>query len=367
MRKLNRIHSTLELALDQVRGLARLSGRPAPTCDSNQRKFVGAALLSCAGLLALVFTMNVIVDPLALAGTGLVPSAVENDRAVKLCLIGQLKKAPEILILGSSRSRQAEPAFLQRLTGHNGFNAGVTGGSASDEYVFVRYTQDRFPLEGRRYIWFVDSGIATNGINPQMADVPQARKYLNGTGGFGLNDVETYLGVQATKASLRVLRKCVFSSCQSKIRYEADGSIAARTLKFLPEQSKNFQADTVRLIDRIRANPPSTKPPDPKRFVWFKRALAFMNAHGSRPVIVFNPIDPTVLAELRKYGNPEIKTSLAYLRKLSKQYHFVVVNCEDIRTWGGSAKDFTNPAHVNRRNMRRMLRYIVAHSDGALD
>jgi predicted MFS family arabinose efflux permease len=34
--------------------------------------------------------------------------------------------------------------------------------------------------------------------------------------------------------------------------------------------------------------------------------------------------------------------------------------------WGGNASDWTNAKHVDRLNMRRMLRYIVAHSDGAL-
>ena len=47
-------------------------------------------------------------------------------------------------------------------------------------------------------------------------------------------------------------------------------------------------------------------------------------------------------------------------------YDFVVVDCQDIHKWGGTDYDWTNPTHVNRANMRRMLRYIVAHSDGAL-
>jgi len=33
---------------------------------------------------------------------------------------------------------------------------------------------------------------------------------------------------------------------------------------------------------------------------------------------------------------------------------------------GGTACDWMNANHVNRLNMRRMLKYIVAHSDGAL-
>ncbi len=92
-----------------------------------------------------------------------------------------------------------------------------------------------------------------------------------------------------------------------------------------------------------------------------------MNERGERPVIVLNPVYPTVLAELKRYGFPLAAQSLAYLEQLQRRLDFVLVNCQDIRTWGGTAEDFSNPTHVNERNMRRMLRYIVAHSDRALE
>jgi hypothetical protein len=91
-----------------------------------------------------------------------------------------------------------------------------------------------------------------------------------------------------------------------------------------------------------------------------------MNARGERPVIVFNPVYPTVLAELGKYGSPLSTSSLDYLHSLQARYDFVVVDCQDIHKWGGTDYDWTNATHVDRANMRRMLRYIVTHSDGAL-
>ena len=91
-----------------------------------------------------------------------------------------------------------------------------------------------------------------------------------------------------------------------------------------------------------------------------------MNEHGSTPVIVLNPIHPKVLAVLRRQGLVKRRASLAYLRRLHKRLDFVVVDAEDIRRWGGSPRDFTNATHVNRVNMRRLLRYIVSHSEGAL-
>src|SRR5205823_5986479 len=130
---------------------------------------------SCLAVLASVLAFNIVIDPFAIAGTGLVPTAVEPDRSIKLDLLQHLKRSPEILVLGSSRSRQAEPSYLRRLTRRNGFNAGVTGGTSADEYVFVRYTADRFPHQKRRYLWFTDVGLAGGGVLLQLAQDQRAR------------------------------------------------------------------------------------------------------------------------------------------------------------------------------------------------
>ena len=95
-------------------------------------------------------------------------ASAPTDRSAKLNLIAKLKKGPEILVLGDSRARQAEPSLLQRLTGHTGFNAAVQGGSAPDAWVFTRYTADRFPSQKRRYIWFVSAGLTTNIVTPWL-------------------------------------------------------------------------------------------------------------------------------------------------------------------------------------------------------
>ena len=120
------------------------------------------------------------------------------------------------------------------------------------------------------------------------------------------------------------------------------------------------------MIAAIRRHPPEAPSPDPARFQLFEHLLAYMNRLGSRPVIVFNPLYPSVLAEVEKYGNPLVASSLQYLRSVRSRYGFVVVNCQDSRKWGGTDYDWANPTHVDRANMRRMLKYIVAQAGKAL-
>lgn len=330
-------------------------------------KFIAAALVACFAVLGGVLAVDVLVDPFAIAGTHLVPTAVEADRSIKLNLIEHLQRSPDIVILGSSRARQAEPAVLQRLTGRNGFNAAVTGGTAADAWVMTRYITDRFPHDPHHFIWFVDAGIATNGINPQLEQDPRAKRFLAGKSlRFTLQDVGTYIGFQALRTSVRVVRKCVFKTCKARLVYRPDGSIARPTLKYLPEHARSLSRSVAGLVAAVRAHPLRHANMNPIKFTFFERTIAYMNELGVRPVIVLNPIHPKVLAVLRSQGFVKRRAALAYLSALHRRLKFVVVDAEDIRRWGGSARDWTNGTHINRINMRRLLRYIVAHSEGAL-
>jgi hypothetical protein len=285
----------------------------------------------------------------ALGGAAAAGSAPRGptDRSAKLDLIGKLKRGPEILILGDSRGRQAEPSLLQRLTGHTGFNAAVTGGSAPDAWVFTRYAADRFPGQKRRYIWFVSSGLTTNIADPRMEADPRGRRYLL--------EVAPYLSSQV-----------IDPPWATDTRYRADGSLPDEQSPPSAAQVKEVKAEAAAVVAQLRLHPPVAPPFDPARFRLFEHLLAYVNGRGERPVIVFNPVYPTILAELEKDGDPLSTASFAYLQTLRQRYDFVVVDCRDSRKWGGSDDDWTNPTHVDRANMRRMLRYVVTHSDGAL-
>jgi len=339
--------------------------------DRSQTCFFAGFLAACLAVLGAVLAFNVVIDPFALAGTGIVPTAVEPDRSIKLDLLQRLKRGPQLLIMGSSRSRQAEPSYLQKLTGLSGFNAGVTGGTSADEYVFTRFAADLFPHQKRRYIWFTDVGLAGGGVLPQLGQDPRARRYLRGGSRFALGDVKTYLSTDATEASWRVFEKCVLRSCHSRIRFRADGSLTKQSLHYLPEHARSLRASVAKEIAGVLAHHESLAQARrdltaPGRFFYFERALAFMNSRGEVPVMVLNPVYPSVLAALNRYGFAARRATLEMVAKLHRRFRFVFVDAEDIRKWGGNDRDWTNATHINRANMRTLLRYVVAHSDGAL-
>ena len=297
-----------------------------------RRRFVAAAVVVLVGL------------ALAAPGAGGPPT---TDRSLKLDLIAKLKQGPQILILGDSRGRLADPTELQRLTGHTAFNAAVTGGSAPEAWVFTRYTADRFPRQKRRYIWFVSWGLATDIVPTALQADPRARRYLR--------EVAPYLGTETDNGPWH-----------TDLHYHRDGSVADERPPS-PAQVQRVKATAAQIAERIGRRPPSPATAvDRTRFRLFEQLLGYMNARGERPVIVINPIYPTVLAALQKAGDPLMAGTLAYLQSLQPRYDFVLVDCEDSHVWGGNDDDWSNPTHVDMANMRRMLAYIVAHSDGAL-
>ena len=265
-----------------------------------------------------------------------------GDRITKLELIEHLSKAPQVLILGSSRARTAMPATVEKLTGRTTFNAGVHAGSSADEYVFARLLAQRFPNAKTAYIVFVDVSIAGDAVNPELADEPLARPFL---------------GAAASSAQ---------TTCVPNGWYTADGGLAYAPALDKAQREQRVAKALPAALAAVRADAKTSRHIDPSTTMWFRKLLGFANAHGAKPVIVLNPIYPTVLAARKKYGFPELKAARTYIAWLRKRYRFVLVNGEDIRAWGGKASDFSNIDHIDRANMDRLLRYVVRHSDGVL-
>jgi len=297
------------------------------------------AVLGLAFVLLLAVTGTALAVPLTNPNP---PSCTDfGDRFTKLQLLDQLPQAPHILVLGSSRARPAMPSRVAALTGGPAFNAGVMQGNAADDYVFTRLLAQRFPSVRPAYLIFVDVGIAIDAVNPELADEPLARPFLGG---------------DASSAT---------STCVANGNYTANGGLD------YPEASKAVRAQQIAAgLPAILAGiPADAKKPhhiNPSKTTYFQKLLALANAQGATPVIVLNPIYPKILSAREKYGFPEFKAAQAYLTWLHARYRFIALNCEHIGTWGGRTADFSNATHIDRENMARLLKYVVAHSGSAL-
>ncbi len=101
---------------------------PSPHDGGFLRVFFAAS----AVLLGLLALLVLLTDPLGRFGTGLIPPVVSSDRDQKAALYRARTPTPEIVVLGSSRSKTIAPACLQQLTGRTAFNFAVNGAGSED-------------------------------------------------------------------------------------------------------------------------------------------------------------------------------------------------------------------------------------------
>jgi len=351
-------------------------GRRVPAFDELQpppvelRRFVAGVLIAAAVVVVSVVAFNIVVDPFGTFGTGLFPTAIESDRSAKISLLEKLPYNPDVLIMGSSRSRPARPKVLEQLTGRTGFNSGVTSGGAVDWWVFAHLWLKRFPKGPHHVLLFVSDGVGTNVVNPQLAADSRAAPYLPkglDTGEWSLlHKLKAYTSIDAARDSYRVVRACMRpEGCHTGF-FHADGSLRLGLLRSAGVRTHRMQAKLSAELTRIRRDGISHRLPTEHEQLTFERLLGYLNDHDITPVIVTNPLQPKLLAALNRRGNPRYKWSVDYLDRLHAKYRFRFIDLTSIKTFGGSPVDFSDPTHVDTKNMDLMLQYIVAHDHGIL-
>src|SRR5581483_6352243 len=131
-----------------------------------------------------------------------------------------------------------------------------------------------------------------------------SRGYLgNKSVRFSLADVGTYIGFQATRKSFDVVKACIEGHCQSRIQYNPDGSLTGASLRYLPEDAPSLKKAVAAKLKTVRHASLTLPPFKQSHLAFFEKTLAWMNAHGSTPVIVLNPIYPSVYRLLQNRGS----------------------------------------------------------------
>ncbi len=110
-----------------------------PEATPHDGRFLRVFLCSVPVLLAGVVALVLLADPLGQFGTGLLPPVVSADRDQKAALYRSRRPLPELVVLGSSRSKTIAPGCLEELTGQPAFNFAVNGAGSEDLLAILRF------------------------------------------------------------------------------------------------------------------------------------------------------------------------------------------------------------------------------------
>ncbi len=176
-----------------------------PDASPHDGGFLRVFFGSFAALLALLAALALLTDPLGGFGTGLVPPVVSSDRDQKAARYRRLPLAPELVVLGSSRSKTIAPFCLTQSPTGAGFNFAVNGAGTEDLVAVLGFLRAEPGFRVRTMIVGVDPemlqgrGGADRALESSRALARFAPRQRGRVGSLGAD----LFGWQAVAAALR--------------------------------------------------------------------------------------------------------------------------------------------------------------------
>ncbi|MFA4965594.1 MAG: hypothetical protein WC709_08180 [Thermoleophilia bacterium] len=360
----------------------RLKQRPIPDPPEmatagwrGPARFLLVLALAAAVIALAVGALNTLVDPYGMVGLQLLPTATTPDRTLKADAIENLQRAPQLVVLGSSRSKRYQPSYLREKTGLRTFNAGVSGiGGTADSWAMARFIDEVWPGSHPAWLWLLDvESFVPFEVQGRTAGEPRLAKYIDqaaasrGLGSTLRNVAENRLSIFSwvtAKDSLRVLTQLDKLKRQAKAyraMYLPDGG-----LKESPLSAKELQGRLPKSIKRYSdLYRTAYRRLDPEAQRYFEEALAFMNAQGATPLIVLTPINPKLRDVVGPLGwDTRHQQVLAYLEALASTYHFLLLDNSDPVKFHYDPQQFYDGVHMTDANTRRAIDYILEQTGG---
>jgi hypothetical protein len=270
------------------------------------------------------------------------------DKSFKADLVDELAVPPELVVFGGSRATRFEPSYFASLTGLTTFNCAVQCFRPEDAWAFSSYLFARSPDVRLRCVIALQT--RTFHDDTLRAGLLYDERLASAFPDALVAQQKTSLGEPAAKELLGVNR------------FLARGYLAHNRYDVARERPGYSFADHLDLyIKRLLPNHRWTGPlADARSRTYFEQTMRLYNDHGVTPLIVVMPYQPRVLRVFRDAGfQRHLDRLAAYLRSAGTRCRFRVLDLTDIRTFGGSATEFYDGAHVTRENAHRITRYAV--------
>ena len=260
---------------------------------------------------------------------------------------------PRVVVYGGSRGLRMDPATIKRETGLPAFNFAFHNGRPEDAWAVTDWLIDNHPDEPPAVIWCLQ---ATTLADTPMAPGLIVDKRLSQAFPTALINSKMKWALRKPKRNLLSGRRFGFDGMlwwNSYDRKRAAGVTLQQSLRNYLDADMLATAGNRKVPGRTRAK------------AYFSRTLLLLNKHHIKPLIVIMPYQPKVLRTFLSVGWGVKQRALrTYLKKLRLYRDFRVVNCLDIKTFGGSPNGFYDGAHLTAGNSRRLIRYWDAPFSG---
>ncbi|MCW2920861.1 MAG: hypothetical protein JWL76_735 [Thermoleophilia bacterium] len=368
--------SVIDVATDPAH--VAVPGEGEHAGDFSHAAFVRWLLAATLVAVGAVAAVNWYIDPTGVTGRSTKWLVAENSevRSAKLDLyeaaLAGDDTAPEIVLLGSSRTMKFDPQVVERLTDARAFNAAVSGGVPRDAWLFVKLIEARQGETFPHLVWGLDAdafrdkqlrdGLSTD---PRMARfVSRGERIATRVASAG-----TLTELQTLTAALRSVTS---NGADGQAPRESRFSASGMQLWSLPfGKTRQFRERLIRkeiamyagfIFERDSYDGIEQDPLDD-----FTDAIRIANEHGDVPTIFLTPYHPLAEELLDRYGIDERADEVRVtLRRLQREgdVEFEFVDLSSLASFGGDPAQFYDGIHMTPKNTARALARL--QRDGVL-
>ncbi|MCW2949270.1 MAG: hypothetical protein JWN41_283 [Thermoleophilia bacterium] len=271
------------------------------------------------------------------------------------------KRAPDTLILGTSRSVMLDPAEIARRTHTTAYNAGISNGAAREFLTMAGFADLRTPTKLPHIVLLLDVESFDNRATTQRVRDYQQRIVLTRA-----RCPDRFACAGRWQRSAAVIARDARARQNGGRPYREtqlpNGKQINGMLDRLAASGADMHALQMRRIaERVTSYGPGGYDhlyPIPKEH--FRRFLQLANARGERPVIALTGMLPACIRICGPAGwsarRAEVK---AFVSQLAKTYDFTFADLSYPSTWGGSSASFFDEMHLRPAAASLVVRKLI--------
>jgi hypothetical protein len=271
---------------------------------------------------------------------------VKSELRLKANLVARnLKRSPQLVFFGGSRSQRFDPAFAQKRTGLRAVNIALSCARPEAAWGYLNWFYARWPGAEVRWVWGMQSGMLRDrDMDPALLQDKRFYRYFP----------DDLLARQRALLPSRAKMPKHYGFLRN--RYAPRGLLLRNRYDQRRAAGYTLDQSLDAYIARMLRTAKAEAAPATRARTYFEDTVRLLNEHGTTPVIVLMPIHPRVLRVMKQYDMGDERQLLRdYLAELANTLSIKVLDFTTISSFNGKPEWFYDGVHITRRNTERVI------------
>ncbi len=297
-----------------------------------------------------LMAMNYVVNPFGFYPTHVFKPVTNETRKVKYQMLQHISEAPRVVILGSSRSLNVSPEYIQQQTGQPAFNASVYNGRPRDYLAFALYLEQRHIMPD---VFIVGLGLeqldSGNDQTPKFEADDPLDQYVQ-----SYEVQPSILSIEQTMASVRQIALRLYGREMPLTQFTSTGMYSmVQSPQTVDRSVDEFQRQGNTISESVSAI----------QFDYLQKFLDVCKRHQVQVNIYLPPYHPRTLAYLEAdTPYPQLRSHVMdRLASLKEQYRFTFYDFTDVRSFSGDATSMYDFYHPSDLGSQQLLTIMMQH------